>query len=79
MWGKGIATSFCSELVAGAHARSSMLRVQATVLKSNAKSAAVPERCGFAREGLFDSYLLIFGRPANFHMHSHVVPLRTAT
>lgn len=56
-----------------------MLRVQATVLKSNAKSAAVPERCGFAREGLFDSYLLIFGRSANFHMHSHVVPLRTAT
>ena len=79
VWGKGIATSVCSQLVAWAHASAGVLRVQATVLESNAKSMAVLERCGFLREGLLRSYRLVRGHPGNFQMYSHVVPLRTVT
>ena len=79
VWGKGIATSVCSQLVAWAHARVGLLRVQATVLESNAKSMVVLQRCGFVREGLLRSYRLVRGHPGNFHMYSHVVPLPTVT
>ena len=79
VWGKGIATHICNQLVAWAHASVGVLRVQATVLESNAKSMAVLERCGFLREGLLRSYRLVRGCPGNFHMYSHVVPLLTVT
>jgi len=75
-WGKGIATSVCQQLVAWAHSSARLLRVQATVLESNGPSMAVLERCGFLREGLLRSYRLVRGRPGNFYMYSHVVPLQ---
>lgn len=77
VWGKGIATSVCQQLVAWAHAHVGLLRVQATVLESNVPSMAVLERCGFLREGYLRSYRLVRGRPGNFFMYSHVVPLPT--
>jgi ribosomal-protein-alanine N-acetyltransferase len=79
VWGKGIATSVCGQLVAWGHASAGLLRVQATVLESNTKSMAVLERCCFLREGLLRSYRLVRGRPGDFYMYSHVVPLRTVT
>ena len=79
VWGKGVATSVCRELVSWAHVSVGLLRVQATVLESNAPSIAVLERCGFLREGTLRSYRLVRGRPGNFYMYSHVVPLHTVT
>lgn len=79
MWGKGIATAVCQQLVAWAHASVGLLRVQATVLESNVRSMAVLERCGFVQEGRLRSYRLVRGRPGNFYMYSHVVPLPTVT
>src|SRR4051812_47632167 len=58
VWGKGIATSVCGQLVAWAHGQVGLLRVQATVLESNASSMAVPEGRGFFPEGLLCSYWL---------------------
>lgn len=72
MWGKGIATAVCRELVGWAHACASVIRVQASVLDSNVRSAAVLERCGFEREGLLRSYRIVRGTPRNFFMYSHV-------
>jgi len=76
MWGKGIATYACNLLVAWAHAHVGLVRVQATVLESNMRSAAVLQRCGFNVEGLLRSYRMVRGRSGNFHMYSHVAPFR---
>jgi ribosomal-protein-alanine N-acetyltransferase len=79
VWGQGIATYVCQLLVAWAHASVGLLRVQATVLESNARSAAVLERSGFLREGLLRSYRLVRGSPGDFFMYSHVQPLHTVS
>jgi [ribosomal protein S5]-alanine N-acetyltransferase len=71
-WGKGLATAVCSNLVAWAHGSAAMVRVQATVLESNARSVAVLARCGFKKEGLLHSYRRVRGRPGNFYMYAHV-------
>jgi ribosomal-protein-alanine N-acetyltransferase len=78
MWGKGIATAVCRELVHWAHTCASVIRVQASVLESNARSAAVLERCGFEREGLLRSYRIVRGVPGNFIMYSHVASTSAA-
>jgi [ribosomal protein S5]-alanine N-acetyltransferase len=72
VWGKGIATHVCAKLVQWAHADVGMVRVQATVLDSNTRSARVLQRCGFEREGLLRSYRMVRGRPGDFNMHAHV-------
>lgn len=72
IWGKGIATAVCRELVTWAHTCANTIRVQATVLESNERSARVLERLGFSREGLLRSYRLVRGVPGNFYMYSHV-------
>jgi [ribosomal protein S5]-alanine N-acetyltransferase len=71
-WGKGIGSAVCSALVNWAHSAASIVRVQATVLESNARSVAVLERCGFQREGLLRSYRMVRGKPGNFYMYAHV-------
>ena len=73
-WGKGIATASCSSLTTWAHRASAIVRVQATVLESNVRSAAVLERCGFRREGLLHSYRRVRGVQGNFYMYAHVTP-----
>ena len=72
-WGKGIGSAACSALVNWAHSAASIVRVQATVLESNARSVAVLERCGFQREGLLQSYRKVRGKHGNFYMYAHVV------
>lgn len=72
MWGKSIATAVCEELVTWAHSSAKILRVQATVLESNERSARVLDRLGFSREGLLRSYRLVRGVPGNFYMYSHI-------
>ena len=78
VWGKGIATYVCQLVVGWAHTSAAVLRVQATVLESNARSEAVLQRCGFVCEGLLRSYRMVRGAPGNFYMYSHVVPLPRA-
>ena len=72
LWGKGIATAVCAELVTWAHTCTKTLRVQATVLESNKRSARVLDRLSFSREGLLRSYRLVRGVPGNFYMYSHI-------
>ncbi len=72
MWGNGIATAVCGELVTWAHTSANSIRVQATVLESNKRSARVLDRLGFSREGLLLSYREVRGAPGNFYMYSHV-------
>jgi [ribosomal protein S5]-alanine N-acetyltransferase len=71
-WGKGIGGAVCSQLVKWAHGAASVTRIQATVLESNARSAAVLERCGFSREGLLQAYRKVRGKHGNFYMYAHV-------
>jgi [ribosomal protein S5]-alanine N-acetyltransferase len=77
-WGKGIGSAVCSALVNWAHSAASIVRVQATVLESNARSVAVLERCGFQREGLLRSYRMVRGKHGNFYMYAHVASLADA-
>lgn len=72
MWGQGIASHVCAVLTAWAHAQAGVLRVQATTLESNERSARVLERCGYKREGLLRSFRLVRGHPGNFFMYSHL-------
>ncbi len=74
VWGKGIATYVCATLVEWAHAQAGVMRVQATALESNLRSAAVLLRCGFEFEGLLRSYRLVRGTPGNFGMYAHLAP-----
>ena len=78
-WGKGIGSSVCSALVEWAHSAASVVRVQATVLESNARSVAVLQRCGFQHEGLLHSYRKVRGNHGNFHMYAHVAPRADAS
>ena len=73
MWGRGVATALAGVAVQWAHADEGFLRVQATVLDSNHRSAAVLERCGFVHEGLMRSYRMVRGTPRDFHLYAHVV------
>lgn len=74
VWGQGIASHVCALLTAWAHSDVGLVRVQATVLDANVRSARVVERCGYLREGFLRSYRHIRGRPGNFVMYSHVEP-----
>lgn len=71
-WGKGIASQMCEVMVQWAHSHVGLVRVQASVLVSNARSIEVLQRCGFKREGLLRSYRFVRGRPGDFWMYSHV-------
>jgi ribosomal-protein-alanine N-acetyltransferase len=74
VWGRGIATCMCSLLTQWAHSAAGVVRVQATVLHTNARSGQVLRRCGFEREGLLRSYRMVRGQPGDFWMWGHVVP-----
>jgi ribosomal-protein-alanine N-acetyltransferase len=72
VWGKGLATYLATLLVGWAHEQASIARVQATVLLSNLRSAAVLERCGFEFEGILRSYRMVRGQPGDFGMYAHL-------
>lgn len=71
-WERGIATQACKLVVRWAHERAQLLRVQATTLESNVRSARVLERAGFEREGLLRCYRLVRGATGDFFMYSHI-------
>lgn len=71
-WGKGIALAVCKCLTEWAHSSAKLVRVQATVLESNARSMRVLEHAGFEREGFLRSYRNVRGTPGNFYMYAHV-------
>lgn len=71
-WGQGLATSLAGTLVHWAFAEPGLLRVQATVLESNARSVRVLERLGFEREGLLRCYRLVRGKRGDFHMYARL-------
>jgi ribosomal-protein-alanine N-acetyltransferase len=72
VWGRGIAASLCRAVVDWGHRHVGLVRIQATVLHSNARSQRVLERCGFEREGLLRSYRRVGGTPGDFFMYAHV-------
>jgi len=72
VWGRGIATYACAALVDWAHEQAGVVRVQATALQSNPRSAAVLLRCGFEFEGLLRSYRMVRGTPGDFGMYAHL-------
>ncbi len=72
MWGRGIASHVCADITAWAHSEAGIVRVQATTLESNERSAKVLERCGYLREGLLRSFRMVRGQPGNFFMYSHL-------
>ena len=74
VWGKGLATYACGLLTQWAHAHVGLVRVQATVLHSNLRSACVLQRCGFEHEGHLRSYRMVRGVPGNFNLYAHVEP-----
>jgi ribosomal-protein-alanine N-acetyltransferase len=79
VWGRGIATRLCRELTRWGHDAAGLIRIQAAVLVSNERSIRVLERGSFEREGTLRSYRMVRGRPGDFYMYSHVVPLPAAT
>lgn len=72
VWGQGIASAVCGAVVAWGHQHVRLLRIQATVLKSNTRSQRVLERCGFGREGLLRSYRMVRGNPGDFFIYAHL-------
>lgn len=74
VWGKGIATHLCNDLVSWAHCHVGLVRIQATVMDTNSRSTRVLQRCGFVHEGLMQSYRMVRGTPGNFNMYSHILP-----
>jgi ribosomal-protein-alanine N-acetyltransferase len=71
-WGRGIATAVCDAVTQWSYGAYGFLRVQATVLESNARSARVLERCRFAYEGSLRAYRLVRGTPGTFRMYSRL-------
>nr|WP_130483938.1 GNAT family protein [Sphaerotilus mobilis] len=74
-WGRGIARATCTAVVAWAHERAGLARIQATVMTSNQRSLRVLEHCGFQHEGLMRAYRHFRGRSGDFHRFAHVTPM----
>ncbi|MGK5071421.1 GNAT family N-acetyltransferase [Janthinobacterium sp. ZB1P44] len=72
VWGRGVATSLVNAVVDWGFQRLGLLRIQATVLESNARSLRVLERCAFEREGYLRSYRQIRGRSGNFWLYARI-------
>lgn len=72
VWGQGVATHFSKLMVEWAHGKASMVRVQATVLQSNARSIAVLRKAGFEHEGTLRSYRMVRGTAGDFEIYSHI-------
>lgn len=69
-WGQGIASTVCAAVTRWAFIEYGFVRIQGTVLETNAGSARVLEKCGFHYEGTLRSYRMVRGTPRNFKMYS---------
>jgi len=74
VWGKGLATATTLAIVDWAQKEYGFIRIQATVLTSNIRSARVLQKCGFQFEGLLHAYRMVRGTPGHFNMYSLIVP-----
>lgn len=70
--GQGLATHAARAVLDWAHGTCGLVRVQATVLDSNARSIALLERLGMQREGLMSAYRHVRGQPRDFWMYAHI-------
>ncbi len=64
--GKGIITRACRTMIAYAFDRLEMNRVEIRCSTENARSAAVPERLGFTKEGVLRQAEMLSGRAHDF-------------
>lgn len=75
VWGQGVATALVHAVVDWGFRHLGFLRIQATVLESNARSIRVLGRCAFQREGYLRSYRQIRGRSGNFWLYARIAAL----
>ncbi|WP_342345264.1 GNAT family protein [Pseudomonas fluorescens] len=71
-WGKGIASAVCDAVTRWSFSAYGFVRVQATVLHTNARSENVLRRCHFQHEGLLRSYRMVRGTPRDFLLYSRL-------
>ncbi|CAM2160466.1 GNAT family N-acetyltransferase [Paraburkholderia tropica] len=71
-WGKGIASAVCNAVAAWSFNAYGFIRVQGTVLSSNARSARVLQRARFRHEGLLRSYRMVRGTPGDFMLYARL-------
>ncbi|RKP46109.1 GNAT family N-acetyltransferase [Trinickia fusca] len=77
-WGKGLATAAALAVVDWAQREYGFIRIQATTLTSNVRSARVLQKCGFQFEGLLRAYRMVRGTPGDFNMYSRIAPGSTS-
>lgn len=70
--GQGLATHAARAVLEWGHSTHALVRIQATVLDSNARSIALLERLGMQREGLLRAYRRVRGQPRDFWMYAQV-------
>jgi [ribosomal protein S5]-alanine N-acetyltransferase len=71
-WGRGIASAVCDTVTTWSFKAYGFVRVQGTVLKGNARSAQVLQRCRYRYEGLLRSYRMVRGTPGDFALYSRL-------
>ncbi len=71
-WGRGLASACCRATTAWGFSQQHYVRVQATVLETNAPSIRVLERCQFSREGKLRSYRMVRGEPRDFWLYADI-------
>lgn len=70
--GRGFATATCAAALSWGFTDQGLVRIQATVLESNAASIKVLEHTGFEFEGKLRNFRVVRGRPRNFLMYSRI-------
>lgn len=71
-WGKGIATAVCAAVTEWAFLEYGLVRIQGTVLSSNAQSARVLQKCRYQYEGLLRAYRMVRGIPGDFNLYARL-------
>ena len=72
VWKQGVGCAIVTAVVQWSIEQLGLLRLQATVLETNAASIRLLERCGFAREGYLRHYRLVRGMPGNFWIYARI-------
>ncbi|VVE51263.1 GNAT family N-acetyltransferase [Pandoraea iniqua] len=71
-WGRGIARVICSAVTQWGFEVNNWVRIQAVVLETNLRSAAVLKACGYQPEGLLRAYRMVRGTPRDFVVYSRL-------
>jgi len=67
-----VSCAMCNTVTRWSYRALNLLRVQATVLRTNVASERVVQKCGFTYEGLLRAYRLVRGSPGDFKMYSRL-------